>query len=255
MFPYGSTIKNVYFLDRILMKKLFGFGGNEDKKENKKKDKKEELEIFNSEDEELMGGDVTPSNTPTNEVLNDAMIKKPLPEQVKAAEGVTNESMAEYIAGLSGDYYEEEEMEEEEEQAEAKTETEPAESLPALMESYKDTIDKSAALVVANKEPEKNLALLNNTLSYLPTSIFPYVADSVASTLMDAKDENGKPIFESKNEIIKLLRDFRNSKLRKSSKSGKKTKKQKKGRHERDYMDVMLSKRINPALLITPRMK
>lgn len=232
--------------------------GNSNKKP-KKEEKKEELEIFNSEDEEVMGGNVTPSNTPANEELNDVMIKKPLPEQVKAAEGVTNEPMAEYIAGLSGDYYEEEEeMEEEEEEeanTEAKPETEPTESLPALMESYKDTIDKSAALVVANKEPEKNLALLNNTLSYLPTSIFPYVADSVASTLLDAKDENGKPIFESKNEIVKLLRDFRNSKLRKSSKSGKKKKKQKKGRHERDYMDVMLAKRINPALLITPRMK
>lgn len=229
--------------------------GNSNKK-TKKEEKKEELEIFNSEDEEVMGGNVAASNTPANEELNAAMIKKPLPEQVKAAEGVINESMAEYIAGLSGDYYEEEEeMEEEEEQAEAKPAAEPAESLPALMESYKDTIDKSAALVVANKEPEKNLALLNNTLSYLPTSIFPYVADSVASTLMDAKDENGKPIFESKNEIIKLLKDFRNSKLRKSAKSGKKTKKQKKGRHERDYMDVMLAKRINPALLITPRMK
>lgn len=229
--------------------------GNSNKKEEKKK--KEELEIFTSEDEEVMGENVIPSNTPTNEGLNDVMIKKPLPEQVKAAEGVNNEKMAEYIDGLTSDYYEEEEeqAEEEETHTEAKPENETTEALPALMESYKDTIDKSAALVVANKEPEKNLAILNNTLSYLPTSIFPYVADSVASTLLDAKDENGKPIFESKNEIIKLLKDFRNSKLRKSSKSGKKTKKQKKGRHERDYMDVMLSKRINPALLITPRMR
>lgn len=237
------------------MASLFKWRGKQN--ENKKEDKKEELEIFTSEDEEVMGGNAIPSNTPTNEELNDMMIKKPLPEQVKAAEEVTNEPMAEYIDGLTSDYYEEEEeqAEEEENKTEAKTENETPEALPALMKSYKGTIDKSAAQVVANIEPEKNLALLNNTLSYLPTSIFPYVADSVASTLLDAKDENGKPIFESKNEIVKLLKDFRNSKLRKSSKSGKKTKKQKKGRHERDYMDVMLSKRINPALLITPRMR
>lgn len=128
---------------------------------------------------------------------------------------------------------------------------------PAVIEEEK-AIQKAASKIVAKEEPEKNLALLSNTLANLPTSIMPYVADSVASTLLDAKDENGLPIFENKNEIIKLLKDLRNSKLRKGSKSGKKKvgkTKSSKGKHERDYMDYMLTKRINPAILITPRMK
>ena len=139
---------------------------------------------------------------------------------------------------------------------------------PAVIEEEKAS-QKLAAKVVAKEEPEKNFALLSNTLANLPTSIMPYVADSVASTLLDAKDENGLPIFESKNEIIKLLKDLRNSKLRKVSKLGKKKvgkTKSGKGKHatrsgrasegsERDYMDYMLTKRINPAILITPKMK
>ena len=128
---------------------------------------------------------------------------------------------------------------------------------PAVIEEEKAS-QKLAAKVVAKEDPEKNLALLSNTLANLPTSIMPYVADSVASTLLDAKDENGLPIFESKNEIIKLLKDLRNSKLRKGSKSGKKKvgkTKSGKGKHERDYMDYMLTKHINPEILITPKMK
>lgn len=128
---------------------------------------------------------------------------------------------------------------------------------PAVIEEEKAS-QKLAAKIVAKEEPKKNLALLSNTLANLPTSIMPYVADSVASTLLDAKDENGLPIFESKNEIIKLLKDLRNSKLRKGSKSGKKKvgkTKSSKGKHERDYMDYMLTKRINPAILITPKMR
>ena len=204
--------------------------------------------------------------------MNYNMKKEPLPVKVDKLQKFTQEP-----ADSSDEYIDEPDEEEEEEEEEAIPEeieevdekvinddveiteqTPSIQDMPPAIQEEQRAIQRLASQVVANEEPEKNLALIKNTLSYLPMPLFPYVADSVANTLMDAKDENGKPIFESKNEIIKLLKDLRNSKLRKTSKSGRSVgKKAGKGKrkHERDYIDYMLTKRINPAVLITPRMK
>jgi hypothetical protein len=225
--------------------------------------------IFNSDDEVMMGYNTTPtSETVTDEKLNDVMIKKPLRDTVSESNRFIAKSDSER-ADSSSEYIDEPTEEEEQEITDTQSENEEvkrdlidapvdAENLPVPMIESTKAIQKSASQIVANVEPEKNLALLKNTLSYLPMPLFPAVADSVANTLMDAKDENGLPIFESKKEIIKLLKDLRNSKLRNTSKSGRSVRKKagnKKRNHERDYLDYMLTKRINPAVLITPRMK
>ena len=251
----------------------FGFGGKDNKQEEKKKEDENTFNIFSSDDEEIAGYNRTPTSetptdeTPTDEKLNDVMLKKPLNETVSASNRFIEEPNAE-LADSSSEYIDEP-MGEEEEQSENKEVIRDLidapvnapvddKQLPIPMIEGTKAIQKSASQIVANVEPEKNLALLKNTLSYLPMPLFPAVADSVANTLMDAKDENGLPIFESKKEIIKLLKDLRNSKLRNTSKSirsvGKKAG-NKKRKHERDYLDYMLTKRINPAVLITPRMK
>lgn len=224
---------------------------------------------FNNDDEEMTGDNTTPtSDTVTDEKLNDVMLKKPLAVTVSASNEFIDEPNAE-LAVSPSEYIDEPMEEEEQEITDTQSENKEvirdlvdasvdAENLPIPMIEGTKAIQKSASQIVANVEPEKNLALLKNTLSYLPMPLFPAVADSVANTLMDAKDENGLPIFESKKEIIKLLKDLRNSKLRNTSKSGRSVGKKagnRKRKHERDYLDYMLTKRINPAVLITPRMK
>lgn len=232
-----------------------------------------ELNLGSSEDEDY--------NTPKP---NNPVVKgKTLSEKVNTADNIV--SNIEPVSETTDEYIDEpDEEEDEEDTREIKDDDDDeigmfAENIThdVLMDSIRDieksellkemppsVIEKEKALmkaadrIVAKEEPEKNLALIANTMAYLPTSIMPYVADSVASTLLDAKDENGLPIFESKNEIIKLLKDLRNSKLRKGSKVGKKKvgkTKSGKSKRERDYMDYMLTKRINPAILITPKMK
>lgn len=256
----------------------FGFGGKDNKQEEKKKEDENTFNIFSSDDEEIAGYNRTPtsetptSETPTDEGLNPVMVKKTLADNVSASNRFIDEPNAE-LADSSNEYIDEPMGEEEQEIIDKQSENEevagdlvdaPAnapvddEQLPIPMIEGTKAIQRSASQIVANVEPEKNLALLKNTLSYLPMPLFPAVADSVANTLMDAKDENGLPIFESKKEIIKLLKDLRNSKLRNTSKSGRSVGKKagnRKRKHERDYLDYMLTKRINPAVLITPRMK
>lgn len=253
------------------VKQKLGLSPKTDNKQDGKE--KEDENIFNSDDEEMTGYNTTPtSETPTDEQLNPVMTKKPLADNVSASNRFIDEPKAE-LADSSSEYIDEPMEEEEQEITDTQSENKEVirdlvdtpvdtpvddENLPVPMIEDTKAIQKSASQIVANVEPEKNLALLKNTLSYLPMPLFPAVADSVANTLMDAKDENGLPIFESKKEIIKLLKDLRNSKLRNTSKSGRSVGKKagnRKRKHERDYLDYMLTKRINPAVLITPRMK
>lgn len=266
------------------------FGGNKAKpKDDKPNDK--EFNIFSDDDETITG--YKNADTPNNPVMKG----KTLSEKVNTADVVSNiepvnESTDEYIDDPNEEEDEEDTREIKDDSdfaddpeavdddetrmfinsllnetidkaadivEQRKTEIREAiEALPAPIKEGTKALMKSADRIVAKEEPEKNLALIANTMAYLPSSIMPYVADSVASKLLDAKDENGKPIFESKNEIIKMLKDLRNSKLSRVSKSGKKKvgkTKSGKGKRERDYLDYMLTKHINPAILITPRMK
>ena len=135
------------------------------------------------------------------------------------------------------------------------------ENVPVAIREQEKAIVKLAAQIVANQEAEKNLAILSETLANMPPALFPKATEIVASTLIDAKDSNGNRIWDDKNEIIKMLKKLNNAKNKKQpSKTGRGGgkrggKKAGKKPRENDYLDYMMTKRINPAILITPRMK
>ena len=138
------------------------------------------------------------------------------------------------------------------------------ENVPVAIREQEKAIVKLAAQIVANQEVEKNLAILSETLANMPPALFPQATEIVASTLIDAKDGNGNRIWNDKNEIIEMLKKLKNAKSKKQSskynrggRGGGKRGGKKVGEkpRENDYLDYMMTKRINPAILITPRMK
>ena len=135
------------------------------------------------------------------------------------------------------------------------------ENVPAPIREQEKAIVKLASQIVANQEAEKNLSILSETLANMPPALFPQATEIVASTLIDAKDGNGNRIWDDKKEIIEMLKKLKNAKSKKQSPKGGRAGGKRGGKnvskkpHEKDYLDYMMTKRINPAILITPRMK